>query len=187
MMGGAEGQEKACEGDSFYYTSQRTAQITGLSSVTIRGGIFSHRKLGCKCLACPQKWPMLLAVRSQRREEYSFLKCIGSLKPKCKGRTNQLCTWFQLSFPVSMLQYGLSSILSLAVAKTYMHLREEVVLRTLVAASDVPGSCLSFLRGGMCWLCVFGKRHSPARLPLLENTALLDNYCLGKSLSRQEQ
>lgn len=78
-----------------------------------------------------------------------------------------------------MLWYGLSSILSLAAIKTYMHLREEVVLRALVAASEGPGSCLSFLRDRACWLCVSdGKSHSPARLHLLENTVLLDHHFL---------
>ena len=134
---------------------------------------------GCKCPACPQSWPMLQAVCSWRREEYFFLKSVGTLKPKCKGRTNQLCTWFQLSVPISMLPYGLSSILSLAVVKTCMHLREDVVLRALVAAGEAPGSCLSFLRHRACWLYVSdGKSHLPARLPLLENTVLLDNHSL---------
>lgn len=60
-----------------------------------------------------------------------------------------------------------------------MHLREEAVLRALVAASEAPGSCLSFLRDRACCLCVSGgKSHSPARLHLLENTVLLDNHCL---------
>lgn len=176
MMMGKKGKRRLASEITFIIPAN--ALLGLLSAVTIRGRNLQPQKAGMQMPSLPSKWPMLLAVRSQRREKYSFPKSIGSLKPKCKGRTNQLCTWFQLSVPVSMLQYGLSSILSLAVAKTYTHLREEVVLRALVGASDVPGSCLSFLRDRMCWLCVFGKRHSLARLHLLENTVLLDNHCL---------
>lgn len=116
-MKGKKRQEKAWGGDNFYQTSQCTAWISGLSAVTMRREIFSHREVAFKCPACPQKWPMLPAVWSWRREEYAFLKSVGSLKPKCKGGMNQLCTWFQFSVPVSMLWYSLSSILFLAAVK----------------------------------------------------------------------
>lgn len=133
-------------------------------AVTIRREIFSHRQLACKCPACPQKWPMLLAVWSWRREKYSFLKSVGSLKPKCKSRTNQLSTWFQFSVPVSTLWYGLSRILSLAAVKTYIYL----VLRGLVAASEAPGSCLSFLRDRARWLRVSdGKVTNRCKTPFI--------------------
>lgn len=54
-----------------------------------------------------------------------------------------------------------------------------MVPRVLVAATEVSGSCLHFLRDRSYWLCVFGRKiHSVARLHLLESTVLLDNHCL---------
>lgn len=47
----------------------------------------------------------------------------------------------------------------------------------LVAASEVSGSCLHFLRDRSYWLCVFDRKiHSVARLHLLGNTVLDNHY-----------
>lgn len=102
-------QEKACGGDNFYQTSQCISWIAGISAIAVRRETFRANGADVQPALRSDPW----SWQSGHGEGRNILISVVSLKPKYKGRTNQLCTCSRSQslsaccgtvYPVSCLQ-----------------------------------------------------------------------------------